>query len=134
MTVRAAKFTPEVLLSAPRRSEGSPNSDASKVLYSVSTYSFEEHSKKSEIRILDVASQQTSLLTDDKTASEPVWIDDDNILLLKSGDEGVTTVLIGKAENFGNEQVDAYDCSCIPSLTSLQQLHRWHYWRSYWRS
>ena len=103
MTIRAARFTPEVLLSAPRRSEGIPNSDASKVLYSVSTYSFEEHSKKSEIRILDVASQQTSLVTDDKTASEPTWIDDDNILLLKSGDDGVTTVLIGKADNFDNE-------------------------------
>lgn len=105
MTIRAAKFTPEVLLSAPRRSEGLPNSDASKVLYSVSTYSFEEHVKKSEIRILDVASQQTSLVTDDKTASEPTWIDDDNILLLKSGDDGVTTVLVGKADNFDNKYV-----------------------------
>ena len=73
------------------------------MLYSVSTYSFEEHTKKSEIRILDVKSQQTSLVTDDKTASEPVWVDDDNILLLKSGDDGVTTVLVGKADNFDNE-------------------------------
>lgn len=105
MTIRAAKFTPEVLLSAPRRSEGLPNSDVSKVLYSVSTYNFEEHVKKSEIRILDVASQQTSLVTDDKTASEPTWIDDDNILLLKSGDDGVTTVLVGKADNFDNKYV-----------------------------
>lgn len=109
MTIRAAKFTPEVLLSAPRRSEGIPNSDASKVLYSVSIYSFEDHSKKSEIRILDVASQQTTLVTDDKTASEPVWIDNDNILLLKSGDNGVTTVVVGKADNFNNECVYAYD-------------------------
>lgn len=105
MTIRASKFTPEVLLSAPRRSEGIPNSDASKVLYSVSTYSFADHAKKSEIRILDVASQQTSLVTDDKAASEPTWIDDDNILLLRSGDDGVTSVLIGKADNFDNELV-----------------------------
>lgn len=109
MTIRAAKFTPKVLLSAPRRSEGIPNSDASRVLYSVSTYNFEEHSKKSEIRILHVASQQTSLVTDDKTASEPAWIDDDNILLLKSSDDGTTTVLVGKADNFENEYVDAID-------------------------
>lgn len=105
MTIRAAKFTPEVLLSAPRRSEGIPNSDASKILYSVSTYSFADHAKKPEIRILDVESQQTSLVTDDKTASEPTWIDDDNILLLKSGDDGITSVLVGKADNFDNEYV-----------------------------
>lgn len=105
MTIRAAKFTPKVLLSAPRRSEGIPNSSASKVLYSVSTYSFEEHEKKSEIRILDVASQQTSLVTDDKSAGEPSWIDDDTILLLKSGDDGVTTVLVGKADSFEDRYV-----------------------------
>lgn len=103
MTIRAAKFTPEVLLSAPRRSEGIPNSDASRVLYSVSTYSFEEHIKKSEIRILDAASQQTSLVTDNKTASDPVWLDDDTILLLKSGDNGVTSVVIGKADSFDSK-------------------------------
>ena len=36
MTIRAAKFTPEVLLSAPRRSAGSPNSSGKLVLYTVS--------------------------------------------------------------------------------------------------
>ncbi|KAG9201159.1 hypothetical protein G6514_006071 [Epicoccum nigrum] len=107
MTIRAAKFTPKVLLSAPRRSEGIPNSSASKVLYSVSTYSFEEHEKKSEIRILDVASQQTSLVTDDKSAGEPIWIDDDTILLLKSGDDGVTTVLVGQADSFEDSKYTA---------------------------
>lgn len=100
MTIRAAKFTPEVLLEAPRRSEGIPNSDASKVLHAVSTYSFSAHARKSEIRILDVASQQTSLVTDDKTASEPTWLDDETILLLSSNDDGTTNVVIGKADDF----------------------------------
>lgn len=36
MTIRAAKFTPEVLLSAPRRSPGSPNSTGKLVLHTVS--------------------------------------------------------------------------------------------------
>jgi hypothetical protein len=100
MTIRASKFTPEVLLEAPRRSQGLPNSDASKVLYSVSTYSFSKHAKTSEIRILDVASQQTSLVTDDKSASEPTWLDDETILLLKSNDDGTTTVVIGSPDSF----------------------------------
>lgn len=36
MTIQAAKFTPEVLLSAPRRSPGVPNATGELVLYTVS--------------------------------------------------------------------------------------------------
>ena len=117
MTIRAAKFTPDVLLSAPRRSAGIPNPDGSKgklfryehhtkrslillrlwvVLYSISTYSFSEHTKKSEIRILDVESQQTSLVTDSSSASNPRWLGDDLVILLESGDDGLTSVRISK--------------------------------------
>jgi hypothetical protein len=100
MTIRAIKFTPEVLLSAPRRSTGLPNSKGSKVLYSVSTYSFAEHSKKSETRILDVESQTTSLITDDSNAGDVAWLDDENIVLLVGGKEGVTDVMVGKADGY----------------------------------
>ena len=37
MTIQASKFTPEVLISAPRRSAGVPNSTGDKVLYTVSS-------------------------------------------------------------------------------------------------
>lgn len=36
MTIQASKFTPEVLLSAPRRSPGVPNATGELVLYTVS--------------------------------------------------------------------------------------------------
>lgn len=111
MTIRAAKFTPEVLLSAPRRSGGVPNSDASKVLYSVSTYSFAEHAKKSEIRVLDVQSQQTSLVTDAKGASEPNWLDDETCVVLIEGEDGGMNVKVGPAEGFANR----YGLRCIES-------------------
>lgn len=101
MTIRATKFTPEVLLSAPRRSAGVPNSDGSKILYSVSTYSFAEHAKKSEIRVLDVETQQSTLITDEASASDPNWLGDELILLLTSADDGVTTVKVGRVEEFG---------------------------------
>jgi dipeptidyl aminopeptidase/acylaminoacyl peptidase len=100
MTIRATKFTPEVLLEAPRRSVGAPNSNASKILYSVSSYSFAEHAKKSEIRVMDAESQQTSLITDDKSASDPTWIDDETIVYLKSEDDGTTRIIVGDPENF----------------------------------
>jgi hypothetical protein len=106
MTIRASKFTPEVLLSAPRRSAGIPNSDASKVLYSVSTYNFSEHAKTSEIRILDVESQQTSLVTDDKEASDPLWLDDETVVLLNGGDGGVTNVKVLDVQNEGKRYCD----------------------------
>lgn len=109
MTIRAAKFTPEVLLSAPRRSEGIPNSDASKVLYSVSTYSFADHAKTSEIRILDVKNQQTSLISNENGASEPNWLDDETVLLLSEGEDGVTKVNVGPADEFENRYVDRFD-------------------------
>lgn len=105
MTIRASKFTPKVLLEAPRRSEGAPNSGASQILYSVSTYSFSEHAKKGEIRILDVESQQASLVTDDKSYSEPTWLDDKAMLLLNSKDDGTTNIVIGSPHNFEKRYV-----------------------------
>ncbi|KAF2831459.1 dipeptidyl-peptidase-like protein V precursor [Ophiobolus disseminans] len=100
MTIRAAKFTPEVLLEAPRRSAGVPNSDASKILYSISNYNFATHEKKSEIRIMDAKSQESSLITDSKSASEQTWIDDDTIVYLKSEDDGTTQIVVGNPESF----------------------------------
>lgn len=38
MTITAKKFTPEVLLTAPRRSAGLPNSTGKLVLYTVSPH------------------------------------------------------------------------------------------------
>lgn len=58
MTIKATKFNPEVLLSAPRRSPGKPNSDGTKVLYSISTYSFSKHERKQEIRLLYAGEDQ----------------------------------------------------------------------------
>ncbi|KAL6159593.1 hypothetical protein ACJQWK_06153 [Exserohilum turcicum] len=107
MTIRASKFTPKVLLEAPRRSEGAPNSGASQILYSVSTYSFSEHAKKGEIRILDVESQQASLVTDDKSYSEPTWLDDKAMLLLNSKDDGTTNIVIGSPHNFEKSKYTA---------------------------
>ncbi|KAI8940255.1 hypothetical protein NX059_003956 [Plenodomus lindquistii] len=107
MTIKATKFDPKVLLEAPRRSEGRPNSDASKILYSVSTYSFSEHAKKSEIRILDAESRQTTLITDKTSASEATWLDDGTVVLLNSNEDGTTDVVIGDAGNFESSKYTA---------------------------
>ena len=102
MTIRASHLTPEVMLSAPRRSPGIPNSDGSKVLYSVSQYSFAKHSQNKEIRILDTKTQETSLVTDANVAGI-AWLGDDTILLLTSGAKGVTHVKFGNPVAFATK-------------------------------
>jgi hypothetical protein len=59
MTIKASQFTPEVLLSAPRRSAGVPNANGSYVLFTVSSYSFESHSKTNELRVLDTKTNES---------------------------------------------------------------------------
>ena len=101
MTVRARKFTPEVLLSAPRRSAGVPNDQGDKILYTVSTYSFSEHKRTAEVRLLSAKSGESILVTDKSGASEPTWIDNKNVLLLIPGkDDGTTDVVIGDPADF----------------------------------
>ncbi|KAK4147911.1 Alpha/Beta hydrolase protein [Dichotomopilus funicola] len=101
MTLMAAKFTPEVLLSAPRRSPGLPNPSGKLALYTVSSYSFEDHKKTSQIRVLDVSSGESSPLIEEPGASEPVWIGEDEVLYLKAGEHGNTSLVVrqlGSAE------------------------------------
>ncbi|RDW64006.1 dipeptidyl-peptidase-like protein V [Coleophoma crateriformis] len=100
MTVRAHKFTPEVLLSAPRRSAASPNSTGTLALYTESVYSFQSHSKTSEICVLDTSNGQSTCLSSDLNASEPTWLGDkDLVLWLKSGDKGITNLILGDASS-----------------------------------
>lgn len=100
MTVRANVFTPEVLLSAPRRSAGVPNASGTSILYTTSTYSFDSHSKTTELRCLDVETKESTLLTAEPGISEPVWLPDreDSVFAcLKAGDKGSTHVVISSA-------------------------------------
>ncbi len=100
MTVGAKKFTPEVLLSAPRRSSATPNHEGTSALFTVSTYSFNSHSKSSEIRLLDIKTGQTKLVTSDVQASEPTWLGDKNLILyLKGGEKGTTSLLLTDGDN-----------------------------------
>ncbi|PHH64187.1 hypothetical protein CDD81_4934 [Ophiocordyceps australis] len=88
MTIQAARFTPEVLLSAPRRSSAAPNPTGDWILYTVSSYSFDKHVKTSSIRVLNVKDGSSRILCQDAAASEPVWIGDYDVLYVKSGDNG----------------------------------------------
>ncbi|KAL7629314.1 hypothetical protein AAE478_000834 [Parahypoxylon ruwenzoriense] len=90
MTVMATKFTPEVLLSAPRRSAAVPNSSGTLALFSVTQYSFEEHTRHYAIKVLDIKNGQSYLLFDDAAYTEPTWVSETEFILLKHGDSGIS--------------------------------------------
>lgn len=85
-------FTPQVLLSAPRRSAGVPNPSGTKVLYTTSTYSFETHKKTTELRVLDVKSGESFELAKDDDISDLNWLDDDEFACLQAEKDSTTKV------------------------------------------
>ncbi|EGX92032.1 oligopeptidase family protein [Cordyceps militaris CM01] len=88
MTVQASAFTPEVLISAPRRSPGVPNATGDLVLYTVSTYSFETHSKSAQIRVLSLKDGASHLISEDTGASNPIWLSDTEVAFFKGTERG----------------------------------------------
>ena len=88
------KFTPKVLLSAPRRSAGIPNASGTKVLYTLSTYSFETHEKTIELRVLDVDSGDSHELAKNDEISALNWLDDDEFACLQAEKDGSTSLYV----------------------------------------
>ncbi|KAI1501789.1 prolyl oligopeptidase [Biscogniauxia marginata] len=101
MTIITTKFTPEVLLSAPRRSAGVPNRTGKLALYTVSQYSFETHSRSYSIRALDISTGHTTLLYDNASYTEPTWITDNEFVFVKT-DDSVSKLLVADASKPGS--------------------------------
>ncbi|KAJ9214466.1 hypothetical protein DTO166G4_3870 [Paecilomyces variotii] len=119
MTIRAVKFSPEVLLEAPRRSAAVPNATGSLAVYTQTTYSFESHSRTSEIRVIDVATGQSYLITNDTAASNPCWLGDtDQLVWLKEKENGNTSFIIGDAYKVG----ETYTAGTVPGPVSDLKL------------
>lgn len=97
MVRRATKFTPQVMLSAPRRSPGIPNAIGTLVLYTTSTYSFETHQKTSELFVLRVDSNTSHRLATDDGVSDLNWLDNDTFAFLRPGKDGATDLIVASA-------------------------------------
>jgi hypothetical protein len=125
MTLKAKKFTPEVMLTAPRRSAGIPNGKFDKLLYSTVTHSF-SGPKKAEIRLYtigkgDKKGWQSSTVTDEEGASEPTWLGDQVLLTIPNKDKSGTEFLIGDPEDFEKTFV----CRTLTSVhaNTLKEIH-----------
>ncbi|KAG0633016.1 Alpha/Beta hydrolase protein [Tuber brumale] len=76
------KFTPEDLLSAPRRGEAVPNRSGSLATFHLSSYSFDTHSSSSSWNLLNLGNGDTTILFSDPTVQEVVWLDDESLLYI----------------------------------------------------
>ncbi|KAK4629223.1 Dipeptidyl-peptidase 5 [Fulvia fulva] len=94
MVQKAMKFTPKVLLSAPRRSAGIPNPSGTKALYTLSTYSFETHKKTIELRVLDVDSGESHELAKNDEISDLNWLNEDEFACLQAEKDGSTSLYV----------------------------------------
>lgn len=105
--VMARRFTPEVMLSAPRRSAGVPNCEGSLVLYTVSTYSFESHLRTFSIKVLDTKTGASKMLHDTPSYTEPTWISAGEYVFLRSNEKNVgTTLMVADATKPGAEPTE----------------------------
>ena len=108
------------MLSAPRRSPGTPSPDGKLVVYTQSTYSFDTHSKTSEICVLDIANGQEACISKDSLASEPRWLGNGyDIVWLKGGENGNTSFIVSDASQPGK----TYTAGTVPGPVSSMKLH-----------
>ena len=106
-----------VLLSAPRRSAAEPNHAGTHALYTVSTYSFESHKKTTEIRLFNISSKQSTLITNEEGTSEPHWLEDE-ILYLKSGPKKETSLVVTDVKDITQQ----YTAAVVPAPISDLKL------------
>ncbi|KAI0486158.1 prolyl oligopeptidase [Xylaria cf. heliscus] len=87
------KFTPEVLISAPRRGPAIPNYDGTLALYTESTHI--DGINRKAFYLLDVATGVSSRILHDDHAYEPTWLGDgtNTIIYLRSGGMGITFIV-----------------------------------------
>ncbi|KAA8903590.1 secreted dipeptidyl peptidase [Sphaerosporella brunnea] len=108
-----AVFTPEKLISAPRRGDALPNPSGKLALYSTSAYSFETHSRSSWYNLLDISSGKSSILTNDSAVGEIVWVDDKTLLYTNGTTDvpGAIELWITTIDNFAR----GYKAASIPA-------------------
>ncbi|KAK3117510.1 hypothetical protein LTR53_001027 [Teratosphaeriaceae sp. CCFEE 6253] len=112
------KFTPEVLLSAPRRSAGVPNPSGTRILYTSSTYDFGTHKKTIELRLLDVATNDSHLLATDDEVSDFNWLDDGRFFCLQAEKDGTTSLYAADVSKVPDSPVTHYVVEKIPTSAS----------------
>jgi hypothetical protein len=97
-------FTPEAMLSAPRRGSALPNPDGTLALYTLSEYSFTEHKTTRGLYVMDLTNGSSWQFSNSSAVSNAIWLGDGNkIIWLVSEDDGSTSFAVGDATTLGEE-------------------------------
>lgn len=91
----AARFTPQLMLSAPQRSAGVSNPSGTTILYTTSSYSLQDHFHTVGLEALRVHTGQTFEIDAHQELSNPCWLDDECFFCLRAEEGGRTSVLQG---------------------------------------
>ncbi|KAK6606064.1 prolyl oligopeptidase [Botrytis cinerea] len=101
-------FTPQAMLSSPRRGSAIPNADGTLALYTVATYSFEEHHNAHELRVMNLANGTSWLFSNSSGISNVNWLGDGSkIIWFVSEEDGSTSFVVGDATAPSAEPISA---------------------------
>ncbi|KAF9874649.1 oligopeptidase family protein [Colletotrichum karsti] len=123
--MRVAKdFTPDVLLSAPRRGSAVPSPDGTLILYTQSTHSFEDNKTVKEVRLMDIESGASDQLTDDDKVHDAQWLPGTktDVIYLKSGEKGTTQIWIANGDDPAKEHYVAGEYDAPITALKLKAL------------
>lgn len=126
-TMRAAlKFSPEVLIEAPRRGPAVPNTDGTRALFSTSTHTIGCSTLK-EVKVLDLSTKGSQLLVANSKGHDFTWLNAGSVVFLERGDKGVTQLKITEtqwAEQGGVLEQDSYVVAEFPGPIGLLKVKR----------
>ncbi|KAF8540673.1 dipeptidyl aminopeptidase [Trichophaea hybrida] len=109
-----ALFTPEKLISAPKRDEAVPNNAGKLALFPTDLYSFETHTKSTQFELLDIATGKTTVLTDDDNVTRMIWVDDTTVIYINSTNSDIPggyELWIAPVDNFASR----YKAASLPA-------------------
>ncbi|OLN97989.1 Dipeptidyl-peptidase 5-like protein 2 [Colletotrichum chlorophyti] len=120
----AKEFTPEVLLSAPRRGAAVPSPDGTLILYTQSTHSFEDKKTLREVRVMDIGSGASKQLTDNEKVHDVQWVPGTNsdVVYLQSGEKGTTQIWIADGADLAKEHYVAAEYDAPISALKVKAL------------
>ncbi|MCJ1474015.1 hypothetical protein MMC13_002673 [Lambiella insularis] len=118
MTILKTQFTPEDLITAPRRSSATPSPDGKYALYTANKYALESHSETIEVQILDLDTERSTLFSDNQRNKAPSWLGNSQILWSKDTDDGSTEIWTASV---GREDKNSYLVGSIAaSITNIR--------------
>ncbi|KAF3762873.1 hypothetical protein M406DRAFT_93208 [Cryphonectria parasitica EP155] len=111
----STRFTPEVLIEAPRRGPAVANPDGTKALFTCSTHTIGGETVK-EIKVLDIHTGSSQLLTASNKAHDAAWLDTSSVAYLQSAEKGSTELRVAKLQDNERGGVSGQDSAVIATF------------------